>query len=189
YARLDPAALEERLELARARRVAQLAQGLGLDLADALAGDREALPDFLERVLAAVAEAEAHLDDLLLARGERLEEGLRLLLEVDVDHGLGRGHHVPVLDEVSEMRVLLLPDRRLERDGLLGDLQDLADLRHRDVHPLRDLLGGGLAAVLLDEGPARADELVDRLDHVHGDADRARLVGHGPRARLPDPPP
>src|SRR6266566_1125336 len=46
-------------------RVSQLPQRLGLDLTDALAGDREALADFLERVLAAVADAEPHLDDLL----------------------------------------------------------------------------------------------------------------------------
>ena len=51
--------LEERAELAAARRVAQLAERLGLDLADALARDREALADFFERVLAAVADAEA----------------------------------------------------------------------------------------------------------------------------------
>src|SRR5690606_40415348 len=31
-------------------------------------------------------------------------------------------------------------------------------------------------------------ELVDRLDHVHGDADRARLVGDGAVDGLPDPP-
>src|SRR5690606_33370530 len=41
--------LEERPETTAARRVAQLAQRLGLDLPDALAGDREALADFLER--------------------------------------------------------------------------------------------------------------------------------------------
>ena len=34
--------------------MAQLAQRLGLDLSDALAGDREVLADLLERVLAAV---------------------------------------------------------------------------------------------------------------------------------------
>src|ERR1044072_3208138 len=82
---LDPAALQEGLELARAGRMAQLAQGLGLDLADALAGDREVLAHLFQGVLAAVAQAEAHLDDLLLARGEGLEQGLGLVLEVDVD--------------------------------------------------------------------------------------------------------
>src|SRR5215468_6237338 len=81
--RLDAAAFQERLELARARRVPELAQGLGLDLADALAGDREALAHLLERVLGAVAEPEAHLDDLLLAGGQGLEQGLCLLLQVD----------------------------------------------------------------------------------------------------------
>src|SRR5687767_13853369 len=113
---LDPRTLEERLQLAAARRVPQLAECLGLDLADALAGDREVLAHLFERVLAAVTQAEAHLDDLLFARRERLQERFRLLLEVDVDHGLGRGDDVAVFDEVAEMRVFFLADRRLERD-------------------------------------------------------------------------
>src|SRR5687767_11080093 len=51
-------AFEERPQLPAARRVPELAQRLGLDLADPFAGDGEALADFLERVLAAVADAE-----------------------------------------------------------------------------------------------------------------------------------
>jgi hypothetical protein len=54
--------------------MAELAERLGFDLADAFARDGEVLADLLERVLAAVrAEAEAHLDDLLLARRSSLE--------------------------------------------------------------------------------------------------------------------
>ena len=52
--------------------MAQLAQSFGFDLADALARHGEILADFLERVLAAVLQAEAHFDDLFFARCERL---------------------------------------------------------------------------------------------------------------------
>src|SRR5438093_3193393 len=186
--RLDPRPFQEGLELPAPTRMPQLAQRLRLDLADALAGDGEVLAHFLQRVLRAVAQAEAHLDDLLLARRERLEERLGLLLQVDVDNRLGRRDHVAVLDEVAQMRILLLADRRLQRDGLLRDLQDLADLRDRDVHPLGDLLRGRLAAQLLHQRPRRADQLVDRLDHVHRDADRPGLVGDGAGDGLADPP-
>ena len=60
-------------ELAGADRVLQLADGFGLDLADALAGDLEDAADFFERVGVAVADAVAQLDDLALAVGQRLE--------------------------------------------------------------------------------------------------------------------
>ena len=43
-----------------------LLQGLRLDLADALAGDAELLPHFLEGVVDAVEEAVAHLEDFAL---------------------------------------------------------------------------------------------------------------------------
>jgi hypothetical protein len=64
---------EQGAELARAGGVPQLAQGLGFDLADRFAGEGERLAHFLERVLAAVLQPEAHLDDLFLAGGERLQ--------------------------------------------------------------------------------------------------------------------
>src|SRR3989442_130078 len=70
--------LEKAPELLRARWVPELAQRLGLDLSDALAGDREVLPDLPQRVLAPVGEAEAEPQHLLLARGERVEKVLRL---------------------------------------------------------------------------------------------------------------
>src|SRR6185312_4571835 len=179
---------EKRAKFARPRRVPQLAQRLGLDLADALAGDGEALADLFERVLAAVADAEAHLDHLLLARRQRLQHRLGLFLQIEVDHRFGRRDHLAIFDEVAQMRIFLFADRRLERDRLLCDLQHLADLGHRDVHPFGDLLGSRLATELLDQRARRANQLVDRLDHVDRDADRARLVGDGAGDRLADPP-
>ena len=46
----------------------QLAQRLGLDLANALAGHRELLADFLQRVIGVHADAEAHAEHAFLDR-------------------------------------------------------------------------------------------------------------------------
>src|SRR4051812_9870383 len=97
-------AFEERAQFTRSRRMTQLAQRFGFDLPDPLAGDREILADFLERVFAAVADAEPHLDDLFLTRGQGLQDRLGLLLEIQVDHRIGGGDHLAILDEVAEMR-------------------------------------------------------------------------------------
>src|SRR4029079_6237363 len=115
------------LQLLRARRVAQLAERLRLDLADALPRDLEVLADLFERVVRLLADAEAHAEDLLLARRQGLQDLTRLLGEVHVDDRLGRADDALVLDEVAQVRVFLLTDRGLERDGLLRDLEDLAD--------------------------------------------------------------
>ena len=53
---------------------------------------------------------------------------------------------------------------------------------------LGDLLGGGLAAELGDELALGAADLVELLDDVDRDADRARLVGERAGDRLADPP-
>jgi len=52
--------LDEALQVQAARRVAQLEQGLGLNLADALARDIEVLAHFFQGVLRLLADAEAH---------------------------------------------------------------------------------------------------------------------------------
>ncbi len=45
-----------------------------------------------------------------------------------------------------------------------------------------------LAAQLLDQAPFGVDQLVEPLDHVHGDPDRSALVGQRAGDRLADPP-
>src|SRR5579863_5779321 len=65
-----PSTVQEAAQLAAAARVLELAQGLGLDLADALAGDGELLTDLFQGVVGVHADAEAHAQDALLARGE-----------------------------------------------------------------------------------------------------------------------
>src|SRR4051794_36558950 len=67
-------------QLLGAAGVAQLAERLRLDLADALAGDPELPPDLLQRALAAVVQAEAELEHATLTAGERVQHVLDLLL-------------------------------------------------------------------------------------------------------------
>src|SRR5690606_26916902 len=62
--------VEEAPQRLRGARMAQLAQGLGFYLADALAGDVELLADFLEGVVGVHVDAEAHAQDLRFPRGQ-----------------------------------------------------------------------------------------------------------------------
>ena len=90
----------------------QLSQRLGFDLPDAFSGYCERLAYFFERVLAAVFQPKAHLDDLLLARCQRTQHLRGLVFEVDVDHGLGWRDYRAILDEVAQMRIFLFAYRR-----------------------------------------------------------------------------
>ena len=168
--------------------MAQLPERLGLDLPDPLAGHVELLPDLFQGVIAAVPDPEAQAQDAFLAGGERLQHFLGLPLQVEPDHRLDGRHRRLVLDEVAQVRILFLADGGLQGDRLLRDLQDLAHLVHRQVDLLGDLFRSRLAPVLLHQVARGPDQLVDRLDHVDRDADRARLVRDGARDGLPDPP-
>ena len=61
--RFRDSSVQEVLELLRARRMTQLAQRLGLDLADTLTGYVELLADLLEGAGMAVLDAEAQAQD------------------------------------------------------------------------------------------------------------------------------
>ncbi|MCU1332725.1 MAG: hypothetical protein JWM08_1717, partial [Candidatus Angelobacter sp.] len=113
--------------------MAQFAQGLGLDLADAFASDGEGLAHFFQSVLGAVFKAEAHLDDFFFARGERAQHLRGLVLEVDVDDGLSGRDHGAVLNEVAQVGIFFFTDGRFQRDGLLRDLENFPDFCDRDV--------------------------------------------------------
>ena len=86
------------------------------------------------------------------------------------------------------MGIVVVADRRFHRDRFLGDFHDLADLVLWHFH--LDRQGGriGFRARFLQDLAGDPVHLVDRLDHVHGNADRARLVGDRARDGLADPP-
>ena len=133
----------------------QLAQRFRLDLANAFAGDAEALAHLFERALMAVDEAESELEHATFTRRERVED----VLDLGAQHGqrrcVGRRRRLLVLDKVTEVRILFLADRRFQRDRVLRDLGDLANLLRRDPHLLGDLLVVGLATQLLEQADAK----------------------------------
>src|SRR5450432_497627 len=114
-------AFKEGAELARARRMPELAQCFRFDLADTFASDGERLPDFFEGVLAAVVETETHLDDFLFARRQSLQYRRSLLLQAEIDDRIGRRYDRFVFYEIAEMRILFLADGSFERNGFLRD--------------------------------------------------------------------
>ena len=86
------------------------------------------------------------------------------------------------------MGIVIVADRCLHRDGLLGDLHNLENFVLGQLHQLRKLAGIGLDARFLQDLARDAIHAVDRLDHVHGNADRTGLVRDRTRDGLTDPP-
>jgi hypothetical protein len=87
--------------------VAELAEGAGFDLADALAGEAEALADLFEGVDVTVSEAEAHLENEALAAVEGTGEGELGLLTEDVVLGGFFGRALgDVHDEIADAAVV-----------------------------------------------------------------------------------
>ena len=92
---------EEAAQHARAGRVRQLVQCLGLDLADALARHRVLPADLLQGMVALRANAEAHAQYSLLPRRQGAEQLLHGVAQVGPDRGIEGLHRVLVLDQVA----------------------------------------------------------------------------------------
>src|SRR5688500_15718385 len=182
------AALRDVAELLGLRERLQLLERLVLDLADALARDVERAPYLVQRARVLAAEAVAQLQHAALAVGQVLQRLAQRLLGEDLRSALVRRLGPLVGDELAELGLLLVADRLLEGDRRLRGALDRLDLLRLDPRDLGDLLGGGLAAQLGDELALGAADLVELLDDVHRDADRARLVGERAGDRLADPP-
>src|SRR5437660_7718892 len=180
--------IQEAPQLPRPRRMLQLAQRLRLDLADTLARHAELLADFFQSVVGVHADAEAHAEHAFFAGRQRGQNPRRGLTQVGLDRGVDGEDRVLVLDEIAEMRVFLVTDRRLQRQRLFRDLEYLAHLLQRHAEFLGQLLRGRFAADFVQHLARGAHDLVDGLDHVHGNADGAGLVGDRSRDRLPYPP-
>src|SRR3954451_2770296 len=175
-------------ELLSLRERLQLLQRLVLDLADALARHVERAADLVQRAGMLAAEPVAQLEHPALAVGEVLQRLAQGLLREDLGRALVRRLGPLVGDELAELGLLLVADGLLERHRRLRRALDRVDLLGIDARDLGDLVRRGLAPELGDELALGAADLVELLDHVHGDADRARLVGQGAGDRLADPP-
>ena len=93
-----------------------------------------------------------------------------------------------VLDEVSELDAIVVADRLLQRDGLLRHAQDVAHLARAPAQLAGDLGGRGLAAQRRQEPAFGVRDLVELLDDVNRDANRAALLGDRAGDGLADPP-
>src|SRR5205807_5895995 len=90
--------------------------------------------------------------------------------------------------EVAQMAIVFRAHRDFERYRLLGRLLDLAHPVGAEIELSGELFVGWLTPDVLLEPPRDPRQLVDRLHHVHRDADGARLIGNRAGDRLPNPP-
>src|SRR5258706_11206309 len=139
-------AFEKRADVAGARWVAQFAQRLGLNLANALTRDREHLADFFEGARIAVLKPKTHADDAFFAGIELLQHGGHRLLQAEADGRIRWRRHGLFFDEIAQLSVFLFADTSLERNRTLRDLASPAHFFDAHDHPLGQSVRRGLAA-------------------------------------------
>ena len=92
----------------------QFAEGLGLNLADALSGNAKLPAHLFKGAAPAILQAEAELKHTPFPVRQRMENVANLLLEQLEGCGVGGGWGALVFNEVSEVAVLLLANGSLE---------------------------------------------------------------------------
>ena len=141
--------VEEADEVLAAAGLLQLADGLGLDLADTFAGHLEDVAHLFQGVAVAVAQAVAELDNLPLAVAERLEH----LGDSRAKHLLGRADSraagAAVGQQIAEMAVLAVAHRPVEADRVAAHGQHAPRLVDAGFAGPGGLFDGRLASQLL----------------------------------------
>ena len=158
--------------------VAELAQGLGLDLTNPLSGDTELASDLIQRVSPSVFQTKAHLDDTPFLWTEGSEDIGDFFVQELVCGRVQRGQRSAVLNEIPQVPIFFVADGHLQGQWLLCDAQDAFHIAQRDVQLFSYLFGSGLASQLLCQLARIAGQAVDPLIHVDRDTDGAPVVGN-----------
>ena len=166
----------------------QLAQRLGFDLANSFTGYIELFANLFERVVGIHVDAKAHPQYFRFARCKASEHRVRGFLEARGRCRVDGRVYCRILNEVTQVRILIVTNRRFHRNGFLRDFQHFANFVLGHFHALGEFIGQRFAAHFLQHLPGDAVQFVDRLDHVHRDADRPRLVRNRTCNRLANPP-
>src|SRR3984893_7714277 len=167
---------QEAAQLLAAAGVTQLAQRLRLYLTNPLARHVELLADFLESMVGVHIDAEPHAEHFRLSRRQLRQHRMRGLAQRFGGRRINRRRHRRVLDEIAQVRILIVADRGFHRNRLFRDLENFAYLVLRHLHADGQFLRRRFAAHFLQHLPRNSIQLVDRFDHVHRNADGARLV-------------
>jgi hypothetical protein len=167
---------------------AHLAERFLLDLSNTLARDGNALSDFLQRQRVRLLDPEPQPEDVLLTRREGSEDPPQAILQAPFGD-LSTGETVrasatksPIFESPSA------PAGASMLGGCLGARDMSWIFLDRQTGPLRNLLEGRLATVLLREFLCDSRHLVLRLEDVDRNTDGPRLVGESAVDGLADPP-
>src|SRR6056297_2056222 len=130
---------EELAQTLRALRMTQLGECLRLDLSDPFPGYPELLAHLFEGLRTSTVEPEAQPDDLLLALGQLAEYLAHGIVQHHAGGGVGGTVDRAVLDEVAEIRFVLLAHRRVERQQILRVAKQFADSIRIELDPFGEL--------------------------------------------------
>ena len=168
--------------------LAELAERLLLDLADALARELVLLADLLQRHRRLAPDPEVEPRDLGLARAQRRERALDVGPDARVHHRVVGPGARGVLDHVEQAPVVVVAERGVDRQVPRLVPERVLDLVGRQVELGRELLDVGRPPVRLGQPRRRLAHLRDRPDPVQGQPDHPGLLGQRLQDGLPDPP-
>ena len=166
----------------------QFAQRLRFDLTDTFAGNVELFTHFFQRVVGVHIDTETHTQNFCFTRGQASQHVVRCRTQAFGGRRIQRQLEGGILDEIPQMRIFIITDRRFHGDWLFGDLQHFADLVFRHQHTFSQFFRRRFTAHLLQHLARNTVELVDGLNHMHRNTDGARLIRDRAGDRLTDPP-
>ena len=113
---------------------------------------------------------------------------MKLFLQKCERHCVCGDDRFGVLNQIAEFTISVFTQGSVQRNRFTTVLLDLDDLLRCHIQFLRQFFRRRFTAKILKHLTLNARELIDDFNHVHGNANGSRLVRHGTRNCLANPP-
>ena len=133
-------------------------------------------------------DTETHTQHFGFARCQAFEDFFGYFVQAGVHRSFCRRNVVGILDEVAQVRIVVVANRCFHGNRLFGDFHDFADFVLRHFHQLGQFGGIRFFTGFLQVLARDTVHFVDGFNHVNRNADGTCLVGDGTGNRLTDPP-
>ena len=133
-------------------------------------------------------DAKAHPQHPLFAWRQTGQDPSCSFLQVFLNRAVEWQNSVFILNKITQLRIFLIANWRLQGNWLFGNFHDLAHFFQRHLQLGCQFLWRGFTANFMQHLAPGTHQLVDRFYHMHRNTDGARLVCNRAGDRLANPP-
>lgn len=151
---------------------------IGIDMEDKLKSEREMMEKLLKSMVSVNENEEENKKKKLIKRSKRREKEGSSIEKIGMNGRIDRKKRVIVIDEIEKVWIIIIEERSLEGDRLIGDFKKIEKFLERNGKILRKLLRSRLKEDLMKNMERSKKDIVDSLDNMKRNEDSEGMIGN-----------